>query len=143
MGSWLRGSVYEVTPRPLTGETMSFLSRRCGYHCGTYWSKAMTTRLAVFACAAVVLAGAGAPAMAGQSGPWGHGWHWRATRHAIYEHYNEIALLEADPAIDDGYRAPIITRDRAGIDRLRATLHPARWRWTVPCCYSRRPILIR
>jgi hypothetical protein len=134
---------YDATPLPLPGETMSFLSRRRGYHRVTHGSKAMTTRLAVFACAALVLGGSGAPANAGQSGRWGHGEHWRATRHAIYELENEIALLEADPAIDDGYRAPVIARARADIFRLRATLHPALWRWTVPCCYSRRPIYIR
>jgi hypothetical protein len=38
---------------------------------------------------------------------------------------------------------PIITRARADILRLRATLHPARWRWASPCCYGRRPIHIR
>ena len=48
--------------------------------------------------------------------------HWRATRAAIYELENRIAFLEADPEIDDGYKAPIIVRARADICGLRATL---------------------
>ena len=102
----------------------------------------MTIRLAVFACAVFSLACPGAPAEAGQHWPWGHS-HWRATYETIYQLQNEIALLEADPAVDDGYKAPIISKARADVLKLRATLPPARWRWTVPCCYSRRPIYIR
>ena len=34
-----------------------------------------------------------------------HG-YWRATYETIYQLQNEIALLEADPAVDDGYKAP-------------------------------------
>ena len=64
-------------------------------------------------------------------------------RHTIYELENMIAFLEADPQTDDGYKAPIIRKARAEIRRLQATLAPARWRWTTPCCYSRRPISIR
>jgi hypothetical protein len=56
---------------------------------------------------------------------------------------NRIAFLEADPEIDDGYKAPIIGNAWADILRLGATLRPARWRWAVPCCYARRPIYIR
>jgi hypothetical protein len=74
---------------------------------------------------------------------WGHGSHWRATHGAIYAAENRIAFLEANPEIDDGDKGPIITGARADILRLRATLHPARWRWASPCCYSRRPIHIR
>ena len=54
-----------------------------------------------------------------------------------------IAFLEADPQTDDGYKAPIITKARAEIRRLQATLGPPQWRWTTPCCYSRKPIYIR
>jgi hypothetical protein len=85
----------------------------------------------------------GSSAIAGQHGHRGHCGHWRAAHTAIYELENRIAFLEADPEVDDGYKAPIIVRARADILGLRATLHPARWRWAVPCCYSRRPIYIR
>jgi hypothetical protein len=102
----------------------------------------MTIRLAVFACAVLSLACLGSTAEAGQHWRWSHG-YWRTTYETIYQLQNEIALLEADPAVDDGYKAPIISRARADVIKLRATLPPARWRWTVPCCYSRRPIYIR
>ncbi|HML07137.1 MAG TPA: hypothetical protein VK430_03285 [Xanthobacteraceae bacterium] len=102
-------------------------------------------RRAFVSCAALLLVCIGAPAMAGQC--W-HSWDAspacpRAVHYAIYELENRIALLEADPAVDDGYKAPIITSARADILRLRATLFPAQWRWTTPCCYSRPPIYIR
>jgi hypothetical protein len=113
----------------------------------------MTGRRLFFACAALLLASGVSPATAGEpwlDGPWhhgywhhGHGPHWRAIHGAIYESDNRIAFLEADPEIDDGYKGPIITGARADIVRLRATLHPAHWRWASPCCYSRRPIHIR
>ena len=102
----------------------------------------MTIRLAVFACAVLALACLGSRAEAGQHWRWSHG-HWRATQEAIYQLNNRIARLEADPAVDDGYKAPIITGARADILKLRMTLPRARWRWTVPCCYSRRPLYIR
>ena len=66
-----------------------------------------------------------------------------STRQAIYQLENMIAFLEADPQTDDGYKAPIIRKARAEIRRLQATLAPAQWRWTTPCCYSRPPISIR
>ena len=93
-------------------------------------------------CAALLLASFASPAMAWEC--W-HGWDGcpDATRHAMYELRNSIALLEADPVVDDGYKAPIITSARDEIFRLRATLVPAQWRWTTPCCYSRPPIRIR
>jgi hypothetical protein len=68
---------------------------------------------------------------------------WRATHEAIYALENRNALLEADPQVDDGYRAPIISRARADIRRLRATLPREHWQWVVPCCYSRKHIVIR
>lgn len=102
----------------------------------------MTPRHAIFGGAALLLVCSGAPAMAGQDGYWGHG-HWRAARHAIYDLENGIAFLEADPEIDDGYKAPVVSGNRADVSRLRATLPGAHWRWTRPCCYSRRAIYIR
>jgi hypothetical protein len=103
----------------------------------------MTARLAIFAGAALILACAASPVWAGKNEYPRHGGHWRATHEVIYGQENEIALLEADPYVDDGYKAPIIAGDRADISRLHAMLPPARWRWTIPCCYSRRPIHIR
>ena len=111
----------------------------------------MTMRRTVFAwivaaCTAGLATGICTPATAGQywySGHIDHGGHWRETHRAIYQLENLIAFLEADPATDDGYKAPIITRARADIMRLRATLDRSRWRWTTPCCYSRRAIYIR
>jgi hypothetical protein len=106
------------------------------------WSIAMSGR-AIFACIALLLASGVSPAAAKPFWHGGHGGHWRATHAAIYELENRIAFLEADPEIDDGYKAPIIITARADILRLRATLRPAHWRWASPCCYSRRPIHIR
>lgn len=68
---------------------------------------------------------------------------WFATRHAIVERHDAIALLEANPDTDDGYKAPIITRARREIGRLQATLERPQWRYVTPCCYSRPPIRIR
>jgi hypothetical protein len=104
----------------------------------------MMSKVVVFsvsACVAAVLACGAAPA--GQSWHHGHDDHWRATHAAIYQLENRVAYLEADPAIDDGYKAPVVTQARADVETLRATLHPAHWRWDNPCCYGRRPIRIR
>ena len=103
----------------------------------------MTARHAIFAFTVLVIAGTGPAAMAEEFWDWGHGGSWYAGRYAIYELNNGIAFLEADPEIDDGYKAPVVTRNRAGIRKVRATLPPAQWQWTSPCCYSRRPIYIR
>ena len=54
-----------------------------------------------------------------------HGRLWHATHRAIYALENHIAFLEAAPAIDDGYKGPIITRARAEIRGLDATLAAA------------------
>jgi len=103
----------------------------------------MATRCAL-ALIALVLACGLAPAFA-DSWSWraGHGDRWYAVHRDIYELENQIALLEADPQMDDGFRAPIIESARKEIKRLQAKLAPAHWRWTEPCCYGRRPIHIR
>jgi len=103
----------------------------------------MTMRRIVFACSALILACRVSPAMADEYWHVGHDERWHAVHQAIYELENRIAFLEADPEIDDGYKAPIISRARADILALRATLDPAQWRWVTPCCYGRRPIHIR
>jgi hypothetical protein len=101
---------------------------------------AVTMRRALFLLAGLVFVSGVTPAAAG---------HWRAfygdwwaIHQAIYERENRIALLEANPETDDGYRAPIISRHRAEIRRLHAALGPAQWQWTSPCCYSRPAIYI-
>ena len=98
---------------------------------------------AVFAAVGLILAGGIAPALAGEDWLLYDPSPWWATREAIYQLGNRIALLEADPEIDDGYKGPIITSARREIMRLHATVPPARWRWASPCCYGRRPIHIR
>jgi len=103
----------------------------------------MMMRVAVFACAVAVVAGAVSPARADDLWAESHGDRWRATHEAIYATENEIARLEADPYVDDGYKAPVISGGRAAAFRLRATLYVAHWRWASPCCYSRKPIRIR
>jgi hypothetical protein len=102
----------------------------------------MAIRLAILACAVVWLAGSGPPAAAGERWHRGRG-HWEATHEALYKLEHDVALLEADPAVDDGYKAPVIAHKGTEVRRLHAALPPARWRWTSPCCYSRRPIYIR
>jgi hypothetical protein len=101
---------------------------------------AVTMRRALFLLAALLLASSTSPVTAGQ---WrAHYGDWWAIHQAIYERENRIALLEANPETDDGYRAPIISRHRAEIRRLHAALGPAQWQWTSPCCYGRPPIYI-
>jgi hypothetical protein len=99
----------------------------------------MTMWRAILLCAVFLFAAIASPAVAWED----ENGDWLATRHAIYELEKRIAFLEADPQTDDGYKAPIIIRARAEIRRLQATLGPPQWRWTTPCCYSRRPIYIR
>lgn len=105
----------------------------------------MPTRPVIFALSALLVAGLGLPAVAGQRWHRGEGrWHGAdRAHHVLYRLENEIAFLEADPEIDDGYKAPVIAGARADVRRLRAVLGAAHWRWTVPCCYSRPAISIR
>jgi hypothetical protein len=108
---------------------------------------AMTDRRFVFAWCALLLALSATPVMAEEYwwyryGRAHHGPQWHAIQSGIYGLNNRIAFLEADPEIDDGYKGPIITRNRAEIRRLQATLAPPRWIWNAPCCYGRRPIHI-
>ena len=72
-----------------------------------------------------------------------HSYEWRDVHRAINELNKRIAFLEANPDIDEGYKAPIIRQLRADIYKLRATLYPADWEWATPCCYGRPPIHIR
>jgi hypothetical protein len=105
----------------------------------------MTGRRVVFAWCALFLSLGAAPAAAQDYwyGYWHHSPRWRAVDGAIYELNNRIALLEANPEIDDGYKGRIISRARRDIRKLNATLEPSRWEWPTPCCYGRRPIRIK
>ena len=103
----------------------------------------MTCKSAVFAGLALAAALGAPSASAHEFWRHGHSSYWRETHAAIYGLENRIAFLEADPEIDDGYKAPIILNARADVVVLRATLRPAHWRWATPCCYGRRPIRIR
>jgi hypothetical protein len=69
-----------------------------------------------------------------------HDRHWHTVHRSIYELENRIALLEANPEVDDADKGPLISSARADIRGLNATLDPPRWQWAVPCCYSRQPI---
>jgi hypothetical protein len=106
----------------------------------------MSQRRASVPCIAALLACLASPAMAAEllykATPVVEG-DWRAIEHAIYENENLIALLEANPQTDDGYKAPIIAKARAEIFRLRAMLPRAQFQWVNPCCYSRKPIYVR
>jgi hypothetical protein len=105
----------------------------------------MTCSRMVLLSSALLLAAGATPARAGEYGQLyrHHGPHWHAVHHNVYELENRIALLEANPEIDDAYRGPLISGDRACIRRLNATLDRPRWRWAVPCCYSHKPIRLR
>ena len=102
----------------------------------------MTIKRAVFAAA--VLLASFAPAHAdGWDWEWNPDLQWRITHRVLADVENRIALIEANPEIDDGYKAPIIGNARKDVRRLRAALPPPRWQWASPCCYGRRPIHIR
>ena len=103
----------------------------------------MNIRRAGIAIAILFLAALGSPATAEEAAHWAQVDRWRDTHEAIYALEGRIAMLEADPQVDDGFKAPIISRARADIRRLRATLPRAHWQWVVPCCYSRKHIYIR
>jgi hypothetical protein len=68
--------------------------------------------------------------------------YW-CTRDAIYHRTKLIALLEADPEVDEAVKGPQITAARAEIHVLQAKLGAPQWNWPTPCCYSRKPIHIR
>ena len=81
------------------------------------------------------------PAMAGCDLASEHCW-LRAHR-VIYHMQNRIAFLEANPDADDGYKGPVIDKLHHKVLGIRAYIGE-RWpHWPTPCCYSRRPIVIR
>jgi hypothetical protein len=101
----------------------------------------MRMRRIVLLCGVLALGFMATPALAGCDGDPAHCF-WRAHR-AIYHMQNHIAYLEADPDADDGYKGPIIDHLHRKVLHIRAAVGP-RWpHWPTPCCYSRRPIVIR
>jgi hypothetical protein len=101
----------------------------------------MSLARSVVLCGVLAFAFAASPARAGCDGDDGH--CWQHAHRIIYHLHNHIAFLEADPDADDGYKGPIIDHLHHKILRLRAEIGP-RWpHWPTPCCYSRRPIVIR
>jgi len=102
----------------------------------------MASRRVVFLSSALLLAQGAFQATAGES--WQlyrhHDRHWHTVHRSIYELENRIALLEANPQVDDADKSPLISGARAQIRVLNAKLEPPRWQWAVPCCYSRKPI---
>jgi hypothetical protein len=101
----------------------------------------MTMKRIAFLCGLLGAAFTASPVLAG-CGPYGAPC-WRHAHHVIYHMQNDIAFLEADPYVDDGYKGPIINHLHHKVLHIRAIIGP-RWpHWPTPCCYSRRPIYIR
>jgi hypothetical protein len=105
----------------------------------------MKSRRVVLLSSALLLAPGALPATAGEY--WQLYRHldrqWHTAHRSIYELANRIALLEANPGIDDDYKGPPISGARADIRGLNAKMNPPRWQWAVPCCYSRKPVRLR
>jgi hypothetical protein len=105
----------------------------------------MTSRRVVLLSGALLLAPGALPATAGEY--WQlhrhHDRYWHTVHRNVYELENRIALLEANPEVDDADKAPVISGARADIRGLNAKLDPPRWPWAVPCCYSRKPVRLR
>lgn len=112
----------------------------------------MTMRLRLSLSAILVLICIASPAVAGEFW-YGYGRNvcgallddacYRHAQHVIHRKEDLIAYLEADPDVDDGFKAPVIVRARAKIHRLRAAVGIRHIIWPTPCCYSRKPIYIR
>jgi hypothetical protein len=102
----------------------------------------MAMRFILSLGAVIVFAGIASPVSAGEAGQGSDICYW-CTRDAIYDLVNRIALLEANPDVDDAVKGPEITADRAEIHRLRAMLGSPPREWSTPCCYARRPLYIR
>src|SRR5258708_34390882 len=104
-------------------------------------------------CGVLVFAFAAVPARAGDL--WGctDTAYW-GTRDAIYQEFELIARLEANPDVDEGVKGPLIAAARAEIRRLRATISdppPDAWpplgsplrEWQPPrCFYTRKRVYL-
>jgi hypothetical protein len=93
-------------------------------------------------CALLAIRAVASPVRAGDALQAPDNCYW-CTRDAIYQRSELIALLEADPNVDEAIKGPQITAARAEIHALRRTLGPAQWDWATPCCYMRKAINIR
>ena len=67
----------------------------------------------------------------------------RHAHHKIYKWDSLIALMEANPDVDDADKARAIAWARARIRYWRAVGGPQWPEWPTPCCYTRKPIRIR
>ena len=105
----------------------------------------MITRRIILLSSALLLAPGAFPATAREHWQFyrHHDRHWHSVHRSIYKLENSIALLEANPEIDDANKGPTISSARVAIRGLNETLDSPRWRWAAPCCYSRKPIRLR
>ena len=92
--------------------------------------------------AVLVVGGAALPAAADELWPAEATCYW-CIRDAIYDNTKLIAHREADPDVDEAVKGPEIIAARADIHRLRRALGPLQSDGTEPCCYSRRPLIVR
>ena len=118
---------------------------RFGYDRAAKPGERMTSRRMFLLSSALLLASGALPATAGEYSQLyqRHGRHWHTVHRSVYELENRIALLEANPEVDDAYKGQLISGARADIRRLNTKLDPPRWQWAVPCCYSRKPVRLR
>jgi hypothetical protein len=93
-------------------------------------------------CALLAVSAIASPVRAGDAWQAPDNCYW-CTRDAIYQRNELIALLEANPDVDEAIKGPQITAARAEIRALRGTLGPPRWDWPTLCCYTRKAINIR
>jgi hypothetical protein len=102
----------------------------------------MATRRLLSLCALLAVTAFASPVRAWDGWRVSNDCYW-CTRDAIYERSKLIALLEANPDVDEAFKGPQITAARAEIRALRRTLGPPEWDWATPCCYTRKAIHIR
>jgi hypothetical protein len=102
----------------------------------------MATRRLLSLCALLAISVITSPVRAGDVWQASDNCYW-CTRDAIYQRNELIALLEANPDVDEAVKGPQITAARAEIHALRRTLGPPQWDWSTPCCYTRKAINIR
>ena len=102
----------------------------------------MATGRLLSLCALLTIGAITSPAWAGDAPQAPDNCYW-CTRDAIYQRNELIALLEANPDVDEAVKGPQITAARAEIRALQKTLGPPQWDWATPCCYTRKAINIR
>lgn len=102
----------------------------------------MASRRRLALCALLAIGAITSPVQAGHAWQGPDNCYW-CVRDAIYERTKLIALLEANPNVDEAVKGPQITIARAEIHALRRLLGPPQWDWPTPCCYTRKRIHIR